>query len=169
MARRVRAKARTKRSAVRTSGAWRSFEERGVDRRQDVMVEGDGYGGRHGYRQNGKERWDHRCACAATCTGRTLSGVMVRRWVMIILHDGRSMRVMCDGIGRVAVLGHRLMIVIVLCCSRGLRTEGHRCGSEALDRHRQQDHPNDHDFQDGFHAAILAYATVSADPPIRSI
>jgi hypothetical protein len=27
-----------------------------------------------------------------------------------------------------------------------------------LERHRQQRHPDDQDFQDGFHAAILAYA-----------
>lgn len=69
-------------------------------------------------------------------------------------------------IGHVSV-GHCLMVMIELCGSRHWRARGHRCGSEAVERHRQQRDPDDQDFQNSFHAAILAYARVF-ESPLRS-
>lgn len=84
--------------------------------------------------------------------------------MVIGLHGRPGLLVMCMRAGDVHVVGHRFAVVVDLCRGRRRRTEGHRRGSEALKRHRQQRHPDDQDFQDGFHAAILAYAKVSEIP-----
>jgi hypothetical protein len=60
---------------------------------------------------------------------------------------------------RVGLVGHRCVIVIVVCdlmCDSGWRTDAHRRGSEAFERQRQQRYPDDQGFKDGFHGAILA-------------
>ena len=84
-------------------------------------------------------------------------GMSIRCSVLIVLMH----------IGHVSVVGHCLMVMIMLAGSRHRRAQGHRCGSEAVERHRQQRDPDDQDFQDGFHAAILAYARVF-ESPLRS-
>lgn len=60
---------------------------------------------------------------------------------LFIMHMGAR----CTGI-----VGHRFVVVIVLCRGRQRRTQGHRRGSETLERHRQQRHPDNQDFQDVF-------------------
>ena len=83
--------------------------------------------------------------------------------MMIGLYVRTRVLVMGVSTGHVDVVGHRFVVVTVLC-RHWRHTEGHRRGSEALERHRQQRHPDDQDFQDGFHTSILAYAKVSAIP-----
>lgn len=76
---------------------------------------------------------------------------------MIGMHVRRRLRILQKGTGRPSsIVGHRFVVVVVLCRGRQRRAQGHRCGSEALERHRQQRHPDDQDFKDGFHATILA-------------
>lgn len=89
---------------------------------------------------------------------------MMRRRVMIGLHVRSDMLLMCMRSGRVGIVAHRLVIMVVLCHCRCRRTEGHRRGSEALKRHRQQRDPHDQKFQDGFHAVILAYENAAGIP-----
>jgi len=149
------------------SGAWRSLWKRKVDRRQELLVEGNGDGGGCGYRRDGNERRCHRHASAARRTGGTLAGLMMRRGMMVGLHVRTGMLVMKVSSGHVGIVSHRFMVVTVQC-RRWRHTEGHRRGSEALERHRQQRHPDDQDSQDGFHAPILAYAKVSAIPWVIS-
>jgi hypothetical protein len=75
--------------------------------------------------------------------------------MMIGLHVRSCMLVIGMSIGHAGIVRHRFVVVIVLCC-RGWHTDEHRCGREALERHGQQRDPDDQDFQDGFHAVILA-------------
>ena len=86
--------------------------------------------------------------------------------VMIGLHAHAQsgMLIICMNIGRVGIVGHRCVVVIMLCCSRRRRTKGHRRGSEALKRHRQQRNPDDQDSQYGIHERILAHAKVPKIP-----
>ena len=86
---------------------------------------------------------------------RGIIGMCVRCNVLIV-----SMH-----IGRVRIVDQPLVAMIVLCSSRHRRAQGHRCGSEAMERHRQQRDPDNQDFQDVYHAAILAYASVFERPP----
>ena len=77
---------------------------------------------------------------------------------MIGMHVRSRQRIMHMGTGSASIVSHRfvVVVVVVLCRGRQWRAQGHRCGSEALERHRQQRHPDDQDFEDGFHAKILA-------------
>ena len=139
------------------SGAGRPLGEREVDRGRGPQVEGNRDGGRGGKRQYCNEGRYHRHAGAARGTGCALARMMLGcRMMLVGLHARSGMAVMCLFTARGIVAGRRCMVVIVLCRSRERRTGGHRCGSEALKRQRQQRHPEDQDFQEGFHAAILA-------------
>lgn len=86
---------------------------------------------------------------------------MMGRRMMIGLHRRPGVPGVSMGLERT---GRRCVVVVVIvpCRGRRRRAEGHRCGGEALKRHRQQRHPDDQDFQEGFHAAILAWAKVLA-------
>jgi hypothetical protein len=94
---------------------------------------------------------------------------MMMRWMMIGLHSRSGMPIICVNMGRVAIVGQRCVVVIMLCCSRRRRTEGHRRGSEAMKRHRQQRNPDDQDSQHGIHAPILAHAKVSELPRLDHV
>lgn len=78
---------------------------------------------------------------------------------MIGLHIRCFLVVVCVNVGH--VVDHGLVVVVmVLRRSRYRRAQRHRRESEALQGHRQQRQPNNQDFQQVFHEAILAHAKV---------
>ena len=80
-----------------------------------------------------------------------------------------SMTIMCVDIGRAPIVGHPIVVMIVQRRSWQRRACGHCCGSETVERYRQQRDPDDQDFQNGFHAPILAYARVSESIPGKAV
>jgi len=81
---------------------------------------------------------------------------MVSRMSVIGMHVRPGVLIMHMDAGCITIVSHHFVVVLMLCRRRQRRTLGHRRGSEALERHRQQRHPDDQDFHDGFHAPILA-------------
>lgn len=132
-----------------------------MDGRQDMQVEGYGDGGRYGYRQHGKKRRRHGDTGAACRAGSALVGVMTRRRRVIGMPAWCDMFAMWAQINNVRIGGHCFVVMIRLRRNRQRRAQGHRCGSEAMKWHRQQRDPDDHNFKNGFHELILAYARVS--------
>jgi hypothetical protein len=84
---------------------------------------------------------------------------MMHCWMLVIgLHIRCFLVVVCVNVGHVVDHG---LVVVVLRRSRYRRAQGHRRESEALQGHRQQHQPNNQDFQQVFHEAILAHAKVT--------